>query len=104
MYVYVGMEEWLNCEILYVYVCSMLCVYAVCCVCMQYVVYVCSMLCVCVDMEGFVEWTHCGREETQDKGRCLPHRSTGELPHRIHETEVLIHTYTYLYCMQLFHI
>ena len=49
---------------------------------------------VCVDVEGFVEWTHCGREDTQDKGRCLPHWSTGELPHRIHETEVLIHTYT----------
>ena len=29
MYVYVGMEEWLNCEILYVCVCSMLCMYAV---------------------------------------------------------------------------
>ena len=40
------------------------------------------------DLEGVVEWAHGGCEEAQDKGRRVPHRHAGELPPRVHETQV----------------
>ena len=52
------------------------------------------------DVEGLVEWSHCGCEETQDQRRCVPHWLTGELSHRIHKTQVHIysmHVYIYIY-------
>ena len=42
----------------------------------------------CSDMEGFVEWSHCGRQEAKDYRWCLPLWTDGQLPPWIQPTQV----------------